>query len=403
MNEITRSSGASVPQSVKGPSRKDRPTLDAQSVSLWLAVVFGALLLLAFILFPGFFPPMSPGMSASEVASFYARHTTMIRTSMIIFNLCAIMLTPFFMVIVYQMKRMATPTQVLSYCYLSAAASGATLFAIADLFWLIAAFRPDRDPQLIMLLNDLAWITFTAPVGMIIAQNLCLARPRCSMTNPHRSSRDGSPISASAWPWSWHRPSVLQWCRADRWPGTAWCRSGCGSSPMPYFWSSCSSCSAQLSTRANGAVIRPYSWCGRHRTMTHTPINIGLADQAVSVGARSDKLDLWICWWVLPVFYTFFGVIFVLLAHVMPPPSRALGSADPRLLPCPWPHHQDRFRLAHGCDRARQYLQWAGRLSDETHVSQPCVCLWIHCHPGRGGDSRLPVLRHLLPGGGVPS
>ena len=93
---------------------------------------------------------------------------------MIIFNLCGIMLTPFFMVIVYQMKRMATPTQVLGYCYLSAAASGATLFAIADLFWLIAAFRPDRDPQLIMLLNDLAWITFTAPVGMIIAQNLCL-------------------------------------------------------------------------------------------------------------------------------------------------------------------------------------------------------------------------------------
>jgi hypothetical protein len=117
---------------------------------------------------------MSPGMSASAVAEFYARHITMIRTSMIIFNLCGIMLLPFFMVIVYQMKRMATPTQVLAYCYLSAAATGATLFAIADLFWLIAAFRPDRDPHLIMLLNDLAWITFTAPVGMIIAQNLCL-------------------------------------------------------------------------------------------------------------------------------------------------------------------------------------------------------------------------------------
>ena len=113
-------------------------------------------------------------MSASSVANFYARNTAMIRTSMIIFNFCGIMLLPLFMVIVYQMKRMATPTQVLAYCYLSAAATGATLFAIADLFWLIAAFRPDRDPQLIMLLNDLAWITFTAPVGMIIAQNLCL-------------------------------------------------------------------------------------------------------------------------------------------------------------------------------------------------------------------------------------
>jgi hypothetical protein len=166
--------GASPLTSANGPTSGDRPILDAQTVSLWLAVIFGGFLLVAFCLFPGFFPPMSPDMSAEKVARFYARNITMIRTSMIIFNLCAIMLLPFFMVIVYQMKRMATPTQVLAYCYLSAAATGATLFAIADLFWLIAAFRPDRNPQLIMLLNDLAWITFTAPVGMIIAQNLCL-------------------------------------------------------------------------------------------------------------------------------------------------------------------------------------------------------------------------------------
>jgi hypothetical protein len=149
--------------------------VNAQSVSLWISALFGAALLVAFLLFPGFFPPMSPEMSAQQVAAFYAHHTTAIRASMVLFNVCGVMLIPFFMVIVYQMKRMATPTQVLAYCYLSAVATGATLFAVADLFWLIAAFRPDRDPQLIQLLNDVAWITFTAPVGMIVAQNLCLA------------------------------------------------------------------------------------------------------------------------------------------------------------------------------------------------------------------------------------
>lgn len=184
MTEIKTSDGHLPPTDVDPrPSRSLAPNV--QAISLWLAVVFGAILLVAFLLFPGFFPPMSPDMNASQVAAFYARHTTMIRASMIMFNFCGVMLIPFFMVIVYQMKRMATPTQVLGYCYLSAVASGATLFAIADLFWLIAAFRPERDPQLIMLLNDLAWITFAAPVGMIVAQNLCLglavlldARPR---------------------------------------------------------------------------------------------------------------------------------------------------------------------------------------------------------------------------------
>jgi len=149
--------------------------LNVQSLSLWLAALFGAVMLVAFVAFPGFFPPMSPEDSAPEVAAFYAGNTTMIRASMVVFNLCAVMLVPFFMVIVYQMKRMATPTQVLAYGYLSAVASGITLFAIADLFWLIAAFRPERDPEQIQLLNDLAWITFIAPVGMIVAQNLCLA------------------------------------------------------------------------------------------------------------------------------------------------------------------------------------------------------------------------------------
>jgi hypothetical protein len=149
--------------------------MSAQLVSLWMAAVFGVILLAAFLLFPGFFPPMAPDMTARQVAAFYTRHQAMIRLSMVTVNFCGIMLIPFFMVIVYQMKRMATPTQVLAYAYLSAAVSGATLIAIADLFWLVAAFRPDRDPQITQLLNDLAWITFTVPVGMIIAQMVTLA------------------------------------------------------------------------------------------------------------------------------------------------------------------------------------------------------------------------------------
>jgi hypothetical protein len=149
--------------------------LSAQLVSLWLAAVFGVILLAAFLLFPGFFPPMPPDMTAQQVAAFYVRHQAMIRLSMVTVNFCGIMLMPFFMVIVYQMKRMATPTQVLAYAYLSAVVGGATLIALADLFWLVAAFRPDRDPQLTQLLNDLAWIVFTVPVGMIIAQLLTLA------------------------------------------------------------------------------------------------------------------------------------------------------------------------------------------------------------------------------------
>ncbi len=146
-----------------------------QRICLGLVPLFGALVLIGFAIFPGFFPPLSPTMTAEQVAAFYRDNVGQIRASMLLLNVVGIGFIPFFMVIVVQMMRMGNPSRAFAYSYLSAAASGGTLFALADLAWLNAAARPDRDPQLTMLLNDLAFFSFTAPVGFIIAQNLCLA------------------------------------------------------------------------------------------------------------------------------------------------------------------------------------------------------------------------------------
>lgn len=161
------------PATVPAPEAPDAVT--AQTISLWMTPVVALILLVAFVAFPGFRPPMSPSMTAAQVAGFFAEHRVGIRFSMIVFDLCGILLLPFFMVVVAQMKRMATPSQVFAYAYLAAVTSGATLFAISNLLWLVAAFRPERDPALVQLLNDLAWLIFTAPVGMLVAQNVCLA------------------------------------------------------------------------------------------------------------------------------------------------------------------------------------------------------------------------------------
>ncbi len=39
----------------------------------------------------------------------------------------------------------------------------------------VAAFRPDRAPELTVTLTDLAWILFVTPIGPFIAQNLAVA------------------------------------------------------------------------------------------------------------------------------------------------------------------------------------------------------------------------------------
>src|SRR5690349_15338766 len=83
-----------------------------QRICLWTVPVVGVILAVAFLAFPGFFPPMSPDLTADEVAAFYRDHAAQVRFSMITFNLFGVMLIPFTAVIVIQMKRMATPSQV---------------------------------------------------------------------------------------------------------------------------------------------------------------------------------------------------------------------------------------------------------------------------------------------------
>jgi len=150
---------------------------DGEVILLWTLPVVGVVWLSAFLLFPGFVQPMSPTLSAEEVAAFYRdpENLPRIRYSMILFNWFAVGLIPILALIVLQIRRMAHRTPIFSYGILACAAGGPTIFLMADLFWLLAAFRPTRDPELTLMFNDLAWVTFSSQVGFLIAQNLILA------------------------------------------------------------------------------------------------------------------------------------------------------------------------------------------------------------------------------------
>jgi hypothetical protein len=94
---------------------------------------------------------------------------------MILFNWFSVGLIPLLALLVLQIRRMAHRTPIFSYSIIACAAGGPTIFLMANLFWLLAAFRPERDPQLTLMFNDLAWVTFSSQVGFLIAQNVILA------------------------------------------------------------------------------------------------------------------------------------------------------------------------------------------------------------------------------------
>jgi hypothetical protein len=146
----------------------------AQQVILWSSPVVAGILLVLFVAFPGFLPPMSPTMPAAEVAKFYVDHRGQILFSMVGFNLCGILIVPFQVLIMARMMRMKTGSHIFAFSYLTAVVAGATLFALSNIFFSVAAFRPE-NASLVQLLNDLAWITFVAPIGMTVGELVILA------------------------------------------------------------------------------------------------------------------------------------------------------------------------------------------------------------------------------------
>ncbi|OBJ59556.1 hypothetical protein [Mycobacterium colombiense] len=160
-------------QSARTVSRRT----DGELILLWTLPAALILWIASFFLFPGFNPPMSPTMPAEQVAAFYRdpEHIPQIRYSMIVFNWFGVCLVPILALIVLQIRRMAHRTPIFSYAMLGCAAGGPTLFLVANVCWLLAAFRPERSPGLTQLLNDFGWITFTIVVPFLIGQSVILA------------------------------------------------------------------------------------------------------------------------------------------------------------------------------------------------------------------------------------
>jgi hypothetical protein len=58
-------------------------------------------------------------------------------------------------------------------------------------------------------------------------------------------------------------------------------------------------------------------------------LGVARAPSAAVVDApRNRKLDQWICYWSIPLFYTAFGLIFVVMAGVMPPQSPTASTEE---------------------------------------------------------------------------
>ena len=145
-----------------------------QLLCTWCAVAGALVIGLGYWPLAQFFPPHAPTASAADIAAIYQQNTFGIRLGMILMQLGAAMLFPLIAVIGIQMRRIEGANPVLAYTQMLAGIINFLFLLIPAFVWTVAAYRPDRPPEITLLMNDIGWLAFIMPITPAIIQNVAI-------------------------------------------------------------------------------------------------------------------------------------------------------------------------------------------------------------------------------------
>ena len=100
----------------------------------------------------------------------YRDDSVMIRVGCALMMIAVGLLIPWLSLISAQMERIAGCSKAVVNTQLAAGTAVNVFLMLPVMIWAALAFRPERDPGLTMLLNDLAWLSFLTPVSIAAIQ-----------------------------------------------------------------------------------------------------------------------------------------------------------------------------------------------------------------------------------------
>lgn len=123
----------------------------------------------------GFIPPPSPLKPADDVVAYFIDNQYRIILGCIITMGCVMFVAPFTAALVHQLRRIEGSTRILANVQMMAGAATISVATVSCLIFLVAAYRPQRDPQVTQMLSDFGFTTFIGPFAPGFVQCLVIA------------------------------------------------------------------------------------------------------------------------------------------------------------------------------------------------------------------------------------
>lgn len=138
---------------------REETNLKYQLIGAWCGPVF----LVCFVLFWGVIgrnlpSPPSPALSAEALAARYVEHLGAIRLGFIVSLVIIVLYMPWTTALGAMMGQIEKGGRTLTYLQLIGGALTVTVVSFSAMFWVAAAFRPERDPHIAQMLTDVGWL-----------------------------------------------------------------------------------------------------------------------------------------------------------------------------------------------------------------------------------------------------
>ena len=133
---------------------------------VWSGIYYLLLITIGWWFLAGYILPHAPSADSAMIAQIYSEHIVLIRLGLIITMFGAMMYLPFAAVTALCIKDVEGEVGILTLLQVMGGICAALLTFYPQVWWLVASFRPERNPELIQLMSDAGWLQFVGGLSL---------------------------------------------------------------------------------------------------------------------------------------------------------------------------------------------------------------------------------------------